>query len=227
MSALARNIHTLVLVGPFGRGKTHFCSASSAASNTRTPVKSKFNGDPVVFQEGRPSAPIAAPWERCFQSFNLFPHLSALRNITLPLERCMARRPPRPKPWPVNSCAASASKTTPPGARLNFPAASRQRVALAAAISFRPRLVLLDEPTSALDPEMTAEVLDAIGRTAGGWPGFLFLSRTEMGFARQLAGHVRPPRRRAHHRMRPRPIRSSMRPAAPETRAFLSKVLKY
>jgi polar amino acid transport system ATP-binding protein len=101
----------------------------------------------------------------------------------------------------------------------------RQRVALARAISFRPRLVLLDEPTSALDPEMTAEVLDAIGELREDGRDFILVTH-EMGFARQLAGHVAL--LAAGRIIECGPAHQVLdAPAAPETRAFLSKVLKY
>ena len=101
----------------------------------------------------------------------------------------------------------------------------RQRVALARALSGKPRLLLLDEPTSALDPEMTAEVLDMIAELRAEGRDFILVTH-EMGFARQIAGH-------AAFLADGRIVESGPvaqlfdAPAAPQTRAFFAKVLKY
>jgi polar amino acid transport system ATP-binding protein len=101
----------------------------------------------------------------------------------------------------------------------------RQRVAIARALSSKPRLLLLDEPTSALDPEMTAEVLDMIRELREEGRNFVLVTH-EMGFARRVADH-------AAFLAGGRILESGPSaqvfgaPAAPETRAFLDKVLKY
>jgi polar amino acid transport system ATP-binding protein len=217
------NIHTLVLVGPSGGGKTTLLRILGGLEYPDS-GQVEINGDPVVFQEDallRHRRTVGT----VFQSFNLFPHLSALRNITLPLEKVHGQTP---------AAAEAVARQLLRRFRLEDHAArrpaelsggQRQRVALARAISFRPRLVLLDEPTSALDPEMTAEVLDAIGELREDGRDFILVTH-EMGFARQLAGHVAL--LAAGRIIECGPAHQVLdAPAAPETRAFLSKVLKY
>ncbi|MEP6671672.1 MAG: amino acid ABC transporter ATP-binding protein [Chthoniobacter sp.] len=124
-----------------------------------------------------------------FQAYNLFPHLTALANITLPLEK-------------VHGIAPSAAEEIAREALRRFALADhahkkpaelsggqKQRVAIARAIAIKPRLLLFDEPTSALDPEMTAEVLDVIEELKNEGRDFLLVTH-EMGFARHVADRV-------------------------------------
>ena len=124
-----------------------------------------------------------------FQSFNLFPHLSALENILLPLtevhgldhEAALHRAHLVLERFQLSSHSAKRPAALSGG--------QRQRVAIARAIAIQPMLVLLDEPTSALDPEMTAEVLDLLSELRSeGIP--LVLVTHEMGFARHTADLV-------------------------------------
>lgn len=180
-------VHSLVLVGPSGGGKT---TLLRILAGLETPDAGEFtlNGERVRFDEEsllrhRRSVGVV------FQAFNLFPHLTALENITLPLQK-------------VHGYEAAEAIETARGLLRRFqlqaheakrPAAlsggQRQRVAIARAVAIKARVLLFDEPTSALDPEMTAEVLDMIRqlRTEG---SDLVLVTHEMGFARVVADRV-------------------------------------
>ena len=103
-----------------------------------------------------------------FQSFNLFPHLTALENVALPLRIVHG--------VPDNEARQRALDAL-------------ERVALARAIAPKPRLLLLDEPTSALDPMMTQDVLDLIRVLAEGGQRIV-LSTHEIAFARKVADWV-------------------------------------
>ena len=102
-----------------------------------------------------------------FQRFNLFPHMTALGNVTeAPIlvkgeseERGRPRR--RGSCWPAS---ASGTRSTPIPAQLS--GGQQQRVAIARALAMDPKLMLFDEPTSALDPELVGEVLDAMRQLA-------------------------------------------------------------
>lgn len=124
-----------------------------------------------------------------FQSFNLFPHKSALANIALPLEKVHGLLPADATDRAMD--ALKRFELTEHAAK--FPAqlsgGQQQRVAIARAIAHGPGLLFLDEPTSALDPEMTAEVLDLIAELKEGGQDIV-LSTHEMGFARQVADQV-------------------------------------
>ncbi|MCB1091943.1 MAG: amino acid ABC transporter ATP-binding protein, partial [Verrucomicrobiae bacterium] len=124
-----------------------------------------------------------------FQAFNLFPHLTALENLTLPLTEVHGKSIAEANEI-ARACldrfrlADHASKHP---AMLS--GGQQQRVALARAIAHRPKLLLLDEPTSALDPEMTAEVLEVIEELCREGQEII-LSTHEMGFARAVGDEI-------------------------------------
>jgi general L-amino acid transport system ATP-binding protein len=124
-----------------------------------------------------------------FQSFNLFPHLTALQNVTL--------APMRVRRWSRDHAEDVAmqllTRVGIPEQALKYPAqlsgGQQQRVAIARALAMQPKIMLFDEPTSALDPEMISEVLDVMRELAG--TGITMLCVThEMGFARAVANRM-------------------------------------
>ena len=124
-----------------------------------------------------------------FQSFNLFPHMSVLGNVTLaPLK--VLRRPRREAEEAAEALLVRfglADKRNEYPDRLS--GGQQQRVAIVRALAMEPDLLLLDEVTSALDPELVAEVLDVIRELAAGGMTML-LATHEMGFARDIASRV-------------------------------------
>jgi polar amino acid transport system ATP-binding protein len=180
-------VHTLVLIGPSGGGKSTLLRIIAGLEHPDQ-GQVEINGERVIFDE-----PALLRYRRTvgtvFQAFNLFPHLTALRNITLPLEEVHGHPPAQ---------AAEIARQLLTRFRLQEHAAKRpaelsggqrQRVAIARAVSIKPRLLLFDEPTSALDPEMTAEVLDVIKELRDEGRDFILVTH-EMGFARQVADQV-------------------------------------
>jgi general L-amino acid transport system ATP-binding protein len=124
-----------------------------------------------------------------FQSFNLFPHLTAIQNITL--------APMRVRRWARDRAEEAAMRLLErvgiPEQAHKYPAqlsgGQQQRVAIARALAMQPKIMLFDEPTSALDPEMISEVLDVMRELAG--TGMTMLCVThEMGFARAVANRM-------------------------------------
>jgi general L-amino acid transport system ATP-binding protein len=124
-----------------------------------------------------------------FQSFNLFPHLTALQNVTL--------APMRVRRWSRDRADEAAmqllTRVGIPEQAAKYPAqlsgGQQQRVAIARALAMQPKIMLFDEPTSALDPEMISEVLDVMRELAG--TGITMLCVThEMGFARAVANRM-------------------------------------
>jgi len=124
-----------------------------------------------------------------FQSFNLFPHLTALENVALPLRAVhrMEEKPARERALEVLERFGLSTHVQKHPAQLS--GGQQQRVALARAIAPKPKLLLLDEPTSALDPMMTQEVLETI-RTLAESGQQIVLSTHEISFAKRVADWI-------------------------------------
>jgi polar amino acid transport system ATP-binding protein len=124
-----------------------------------------------------------------FQSYNLFPHMTVLRNVTLAPTKAL--RMPRAKAEDAARELLArfglADKQSEYPDRLS--GGQQQRVAIVRALAMQPQIMLLDEVTSALDPELVAEVLDVIRELAAGGMTMLIATH-EMGFARDIANRV-------------------------------------
>jgi ABC-type polar amino acid transport system ATPase subunit len=124
-----------------------------------------------------------------FQLFNLYPHMTALQNITLaPIE--VLKRPKAEAEEEGRALLASVGL----GDRADaYPAqlsgGQRQRVGICRALAMKPRYLLLDEVTSALDPEMTSEVLEILAKLAREGTTMLFVTH-EIEFARQISNRI-------------------------------------
>jgi polar amino acid transport system ATP-binding protein len=216
-------VRSLVLIGPSGGGKS---TLLRIVAGLETPDSGTvtLDGEAIDFHEEK----LRAHRRRLgvvFQSFNLFPHLSALANVTLPLEKVHGR---------TAAEAGEIARQTLRRFQLSEHAHKRpaelsggqkQRVAIARAIAIKPRLLLFDEPTSALDPEMTAEVLDVIEELKEEGLDFILVTH-EMGFARQVGDVVAF---LADGRIVERAPAEQLfaDPQSQSCRDFLSRVLKY
>lgn len=124
-----------------------------------------------------------------FQSFNLFPHLTVMENITL-AQRYVRRRP---RQEAEKIALQLLSRVGIPEQANKYPGqlsgGQQQRVAIARALAMNPKIMLFDEPTSALDPEMVKEVLDVMKELARGGMTMIVVTH-EMGFAREVADRV-------------------------------------
>jgi polar amino acid transport system ATP-binding protein len=124
-----------------------------------------------------------------FQSFNLFPHLSALDNVMLSPMRVhgVKRADARDKAMQLLERVGLAAKAPSYPAQLS--GGQQQRVAIARALAMEPPAMLFDEPTSALDPEMVGEVLAVMRSLAGDGMTMMCVTH-EMGFAREVADRI-------------------------------------
>jgi polar amino acid transport system ATP-binding protein len=124
-----------------------------------------------------------------FQSFNLFPHMTVVRNVTLAPVKAL--RMPKAEADALATDLLErfglADKRNEYPDRLS--GGQQQRVAIVRALAMQPQIMLLDEVTSALDPELVAEVLDVIRELAAGGMTMLIATH-EMGFARDVANRV-------------------------------------
>jgi polar amino acid transport system ATP-binding protein len=124
-----------------------------------------------------------------FQAFNLFPHMTVLRNVTLAPRKVLGLSPAAAD----EAATALLERFGLADKRLEYPdrlsGGQQQRVAIVRALAMQPDLLLLDEVTSALDPELVAEVLNVIRELAASGMTMVIATH-EMGFARDIASRV-------------------------------------
>ncbi len=177
----------VVVCGPSGSGKSTLIRCVNALERIQ-------DGDIVVLGESITSSHVNLTRLRTqvgmvFQSFNLFPHMTALENIMLaPMK---VRNVPRDDA--EKTARALLARVGIPEKAGNYPAnlsgGQQQRVAIARALAISPRVMLFDEPTSALDPELVSEVLSVIRRLAEGGMTMIVVTH-ELRFAREVADRI-------------------------------------
>ena len=124
-----------------------------------------------------------------FQSFNLFPHMSVLDNVTIGPRKVRGIDRKEAEKKALELLARVGLRDKADGYPSSLSGGQKQRVAIARALAMNPKIILFDEPTSALDPEMDGEVLDVMkGLTHGGMT--LVIVTHEMGFAKEVADRV-------------------------------------
>jgi polar amino acid transport system ATP-binding protein len=182
----------VVVIGPSGSGKSTFLRCCNGLEQ---PEGGQIDicGHPLI-NAGRmlPDAQLDAMRQdvgMVFQSFNLFPHLSVLHNITLAprrlrgLTRAQAEQQARAL---LDKVGLSHKADAMPA---SLSGGQKQRVAIARALAMKPRVMLFDEPTSALDPELVGEVLQVMKLLASEGMTMMVVTH-EMGFAREVADVV-------------------------------------
>ncbi len=213
----------LVLVGPSGGGKSTLLRVLGG-------LEVPDEGEVLVRGEALPAteADLLAYRRRngfLFQQFNLFPHLTALRNLTLPLEEVHRMSPAKAKETAESALDRFGLLDHAHKRPAELSGGQQQRVGIARAVAAGPGILFLDEPTSALDPEMTAEVLELIQELAEGGQRII-LSTHEMGFARAVGDLVAFIAAGKVVEAAP-PARWFENPESEQARRFLSKVLRY
>ena len=181
------DIHCLALIGPSGGGKSTLLRIIAGLEYPNSGSVA-LNGKPIEYHDEallRHRRSIGT----VFQAFNLFPHLTAFRNITLPLEKVHGRSREEALDLAEGTLRRFQLLDHSHKKPAELSGGQRQRVAIARAIAIKPQVVLLDEPTSALDPEMTAEVLELIEELKQEGRDLVLVTH-EMGFARRLADRV-------------------------------------
>jgi ABC-type polar amino acid transport system ATPase subunit len=160
-----------------------------------------------------------------FQSFNLYPFLTALQNVTLaPMKvKGMTKEEAEENGRALLTSLGLGDKFDAYPGRLS--GGQQQRVAIARALAMDPQVMLFDEPTSALDPEMVKEVLDAIRELAHKGMTMIVVTH-EMGFAREICNEIIF---MADGKIveRAEPVKFFTNPETDRAQNFLSKVLSY
>ncbi|HIC94476.1 MAG TPA: amino acid ABC transporter ATP-binding protein, partial [Anaerolineae bacterium] len=177
----------VVICGPSGSGKSTFI-------RTINRLEEHQRGTIIVdgielTNDVRNIAAVRSEIGMVFQSFNLFPHLTVLQNITL--------APIWVRKWPKEKAEKIAyellERVGIPEQAHKYPTqlsgGQQQRVAIARALAMQPKIMLFDEPTSALDPEMIKEVLDVMRELARSGMTMIVITH-EMGFAKEVANRI-------------------------------------
>ena len=219
------------LLGPSGSGKSTFLRCvnhleridGGQLSVDGELVGYRRQGDRLHELKAREVAVRRRDIGMVFQRFNLFPHLTALGNVTEAPVRVLRtpRERARAEAMRLLDRVGLAERADHYPSQLS--GGQQQRVAIARALAMRPKLMLFDEPTSALDPELVGEVLDVMkGLAADGMT--MVVVTHEMGFAREVADQVAFLDDGVVVEAGP-PDEVLGRPRHERTRAFLDKVL--
>ena len=177
----------LVLIGPSGGGKSTLLRILAGLEYPDS-GSVRLEDGALAFREDA----LRAHRRRVgvvFQATNLFPHLTALENITLPLVRVHGHTPAQARAIALEHLGRFQLADHAHKQPAQLSGGQRQRVAIVRAVAIRPRLLLFDEPTSALDPEMTAEVLDMIGELRAEGRDLVLVTH-HLAFARSVASHA-------------------------------------
>jgi ABC-type polar amino acid transport system ATPase subunit len=158
-----------------------------------------------------------------FQAYNLFPHMTAVRNITLALEKVLKLPSDEAHDRAMDQLArvgVGNKASSYPG---QLSGGQQQRVAIARALAMEPKVMLFDEVTSALDPELVGEVLEVMIRLAGDGMTMMVVTH-EMGFAREVGTRMLfLDEGRVEEQGEPKDM--FLRPRSDRLRQFLAKVL--
>ena len=187
LSTTVKRGDVVVVFGPSGSGKSTFIRVINR-------LEEHQRGDIIVdgielTHDIRNVEAVRREVGMVFQSFNIFPHLTVMQNITLAPMR--VRR--RPRSEAEDQAMELLERVGIPEQAAKYPAelsgGQQQRVAIARALAMQPKIMLFDEPTSALDPEMIKEVLDVMRELAGSGMTMIVVTH-EMGFAREVADRM-------------------------------------
>ena len=177
----------VVVVGPSGSGKSTFL-------RTLNLLEQPTNGS--IFFEGTditdPNVNINIHRQKMgmvFQQFNLFPHMTVLKNMTLAPMKLLGKTKEQAEQRAMELLAKVGLAERANAYPSQLSGGQKQRVAIVRALCMDPEVMLFDEPTSALDPEMVGEVLDVMKELANDGMTMVVVTH-EMGFAKEVANRV-------------------------------------
>lgn len=181
-------VQSLAVIGPSGGGKTTLLRILGGLERPDS-GEIRLNGHLLDYSS---EASLIAHRKRMamvFQAYNLFPHLSALDNIVLPLVKTRGANPGEARQTAVQLLTRFGLHEHQDKSPNQLSGGQKQRVAIARALSLKPEILLFDEPTSALDPEITADILNVINELREEGRDLILVTH-EIGFARHACGHV-------------------------------------
>ncbi len=175
------------VVGPSGSGKSTLLRCVNRLEEP-TSGRVLIEGDDITDRDADVDM-LRSRIGMVFQSFNLFPHLTALDNLTLAQRRVRRRRRGEAERIARANLERVGLSDKVDAYPAHLSGGQQQRVAIARALSMEPDMMLFDEPTSALDPELVGEVLEVMRRLADEGMTMMVVTH-EMGFAQEVADRV-------------------------------------
>jgi polar amino acid transport system ATP-binding protein len=189
MSFSVRKGEVLAIIGPSGSGKSTLLRAIThleKASAGSIEVCGRKMLDDGVYADKATLRAVLLKLGLVFQDFNLFPHFSALRNITEAQVRVLGRGQAEAKARALELLGKMGLSEKAAAYPCELSGGQKQRVSIARALALDPEILLFDEPTSALDPELTGEILKVIRALAAEKMTMVIVTH-EMAFARDVA----------------------------------------
>ena len=177
----------ICLIGPSGSGKSTFLRCINSLEQP-TDGTIEFDGNLITDKHANLDK-IRENIGMVFQQFNLFPHLTVMKNITLAPMYCKKMSTEEAETLAHELLASVGLSEKWNDFPRSLSGGQQQRVAIARALAMGPRLMLFDEPTSALDPEMVGDVLEVMRSLASEGMTMIVVTH-EMGFAREVADRV-------------------------------------
>ncbi len=223
------NVNTLVIIGPSGGGKTTLLRIIAGLESPEGgTIEVNNHPIPTDTEQDIEHSPIMRAYRKkigvVFQAYNLFPHLTALQNITLPLIKVHQLSEQEANDRATHLLSRFKLGEHAHKKPFKLSGGQKQRIAIARAISLQPEYLLLDEPTSALDPEFTSEVLEMIEELKHQTD--IIIVTHHLGFARSSADHMFfVSNQKILENGHPNDIFD--RPQSPELKNFFSKVLAH
>ncbi len=175
------------IIGPSGSGKS---TLLRCCNRLEEPTKGRvvFDGQDIM-GKGIDINQVRQQIGMVFQSFNLYPHMSALGNVCLALKRMMKLNKVQTEQRGLEALEAVGLSDKARAYPNELSGGQQQRVAIARAVALEPKLMLFDEPTSALDPELVGSVLEVMRALRNQGMTMVVVSH-EMAFAREAANRV-------------------------------------
>ena len=175
------------IIGPSGSGKSTLLRCINFIE-VPTSGKILFNREEIINDEKTLNV-VRTKIGMVFQSFNLFPHLSVLDNITIAQQHVLKRNPVTAQKTALDLLLRVGVNEKAMSFPSELSGGQKQRVAIARALALNPEVMLFDEPTSALDPEMVGEVLNVIKSLAKTGMTMIIVTH-EMQFAKEISDTI-------------------------------------
>ena len=177
----------VVVIGPSGSGKSTFLRCLNLLE---LPTKGTISFEGVDITDPKVNINIhRQKMGMVFQHFNLFPHMTVLRNMTLGPTKLLKKSKSEAEEKAMALLRRVNLENRADAYPSQLSGGQKQRIAIVRALCMEPEVMLFDEPTSALDPEMVGEVLDVMKRLAQDGMTMVVVTH-EMGFAREVADRV-------------------------------------